>query len=86
MVDSVLLEIVIAQEVSSRIAQNIGSLTPQETAELYFTALGACLAELYDDSTSSGVQRLAGEWAKFGFLEANRMTFDMNIPPHRPVD
>ena len=77
MVDSVLLEIVIAQEVSSRIAENIGSLTPQETAELYFTAIGACLAELYDDSTSSGVQQLAGEWAKFGFLEANRLNLEL---------
>ena len=86
MVNSVLLEIVIAQEVSSRIAENIGSLTPQETAELYFTALGACLAELYDDSTSSGVQELAGVWAKYGFLEANRMNFDMNLIPSRPLD
>ena len=86
MVDSVLLEIVIAQEVSSRIAENIGALTPQETAEIYFSALGACIAELYPDSTSATVQQLAGEWAKFGFLEANRMNFDMNIPPYRPVN
>ena len=77
MVNSVLLEIAIAQEVSSRIAENIGSLTPQETAEIYFSALGACLAELYDDSTSSGVQQLAGEWAKFGFCEANRMNLEL---------
>ena len=77
MVNLVLLEIAIAQEVSSRIAENIGALTPQETAEIYFSALGACLAELYDDSTSTGVQRLAGEWAKFGFCEANRMNFDL---------
>ena len=86
MVDSVLLEIIIAQEVSSRIAENVGSLTPQETAELYFTALGACIAELYDDATSSSVQQLAGEWAKFGFLEANRMNFDINMSPYRPLD
>ena len=86
MVDSVLLEIVIAQEVSSRIAENIGALTPQETAEIYFSALGACIAELYPDSTSATVQQLAGEWAKFGFCEANRMNFDMNLTPYRPVD
>ena len=66
----VVLEAVIAQEVTSRIAENIGSLTPQETAELYFVAIGACLAELYDDSTATGVQILAGNWARFGFTEA----------------
>ena len=86
MINSVLLEIAIAQEVSSRIAQNIGALTPQETAELYFSALGACIAELYDDSTASGIQMLAGEWAKYGFLEANRMNFDMIMNPDRPLD
>ena len=77
MMNPILLEIIIAQEVSDRIAENIGALTPQETAELYFSALGACLAELYDDSTSTTVQQLAGEWAKFGFCEANRLNFDL---------
>ena len=75
-----LLEIIIAEEVTTRIAENIGSLTPQETAELYFTAIGACIAELYDDATASSVQQLAGEWTKFGFLEANRVNFDFKYP------
>ena len=67
---NILLEVAIAQEVTSRIAENIGKLTPQETAELYFAALGACIAELYDDSTATSVQMLAGSWARYGFTEA----------------
>ena len=77
MINPILLEIIIAQEVSDRIAKNIGALTPQETVELYFTTLGACLAELYDDATSSSVQQLAGEWVKFGFCEANRLNIEL---------
>ena len=68
-----MVQMEIASEVSTTIAENLREgIEPSDTVEIYFAALGASIAILYDNCTMNEIYDMAGLHSKMGFLEATR--------------
>ena len=72
-----ILEIKIANDIATRIAEGVKmGLEYKSVMEMQFAAIGASIAILYPQATSSNTYKLAGGHARAGFLEANALELD----------